>query len=184
MKDLIASFKILEKKGLPIARYKLVNNEEDLDMEYPAYLKINSPEHKAKLGGVKKVKNLDEAKKALKQLKKIADEIVLQEAVSGKEIIIGLEEDEVFEKVLLIGLGGRHLGEKRVVFRVPPVSKQEVLDALKELGIYEEVKELNLSKLVKIVRKAATLNVKEADLNPVIVNKQQALIVDARIELA
>jgi len=189
MLDLIESFKLLKK--LPVAEYKIVS-EKDLEFEYPAFMKISTGEHKTELGGVKKCINKEDALQNYKEMrKKFKGKIVLQRAAEGKEMIIGIKEDAVFGKLLLVGFGGTDAEILRdISFRALPVDKQEIEKMIKELKMYPVLvtrKKYAVDKFIDLAEQvseiAEKLKIVEMDLNPVILTETQAVIVDARVSV-
>lgn len=189
--DLEHSFE--ELKGLNLAEHLVLPINADLKkfkdkilkLGFPCWIKLNSSEHKLALGGVKKASSFEELELAHKELKKKFPDkkFIVQKNQSGVMIILGIKHDKTFGKILLVGAGGSSVEEKKdIEFRVLPVSKEEILSALKELKIYSELKQANISSLVETVEKLIKLPIKEADLNPVIVN-DKTWIVDARVEI-
>ena len=185
----------LEELKLPSAKYMVLPINASLDkfkekilkLHFPLWIKINSAEHKLKLGGVKKVSSYEELKTEYENMKTIfsGKKFILQEDVPGLEIIAGVKKDNTFGRVLLIGAGGSFTELlKDTSFRVLPIDKQEILTALKELKIFKIIEEKNLAinSLVDLLYKFAQKKISEADLNPIILNENQALVVDARIE--
>lgn len=188
MQSLINTFKLL--KGFPTAKYAVVESEADLSkMEFPFWLKADVSGHKTELSAVKKCANEEEAKENLKSLiKKFPNsKIIMQEQVEGIEMIIGLKEDKVFSRLLMIGFGGIQAEVvKDVSFRALPIDKKEILKMIQELRLYPALitrKKYALDKLVSLAEKVSWLNAKELDLNPVILNEKEAVIVDARISI-
>ncbi len=195
MLDLENSFIALE--SLPIVRYisipinaDIKNFESKINKKigFPCWLKLSSSLHKTKIQAVKKCHNFEDLEKTHQQFKKRfkGSKFLVQKHIEGLEIIAGIKEDETFGKVLLIGSGGS-LTEiiKDVEFRVLPVYKEEILSTLRELKIFKMLieKKCNIKKLTDLINKFSDLNIKEADLNPIIVNEKQAVIVDARVKI-
>ncbi len=187
MLNLTESFEILEQ--LNTARTFLVQKQTDLSaIKFPYYMKIDSPKHKKKIGGVIRCENLKEAKESYAKLKKIhKEQIVIQEEIIGLEIILGIKKDRVFGKVLLIGLGGEDLEKKDIVFRSVPIKRSKINKAVKSLRNYPKIKGLATEKLITLIEMFLVIveqnNITEADLNPIILTKKDAVIVDARISL-
>jgi len=199
MADLISlEDSLKELKKLPMAKYSLLPIKAEFDefekrlkeLKKPYWIKINSGEHKTKQGGVEKAESLEDLKiKHGKLKKKFPNEkFVVQESIEGEEIILGLKKDKTFGKVLLIGSGGNlaeTIGDTE--FRILPVKKREINKTLKNLKTYKILKKnkCNIKKLTKFIEKFSNLAMKSeweiADLNPVIVNKKEAKLVDARI---
>jgi len=192
--DLENSFE--EIKNLQIADYLVLPINADLTkfeakilkLKFPLWIKLNSSEHKAKLGAIKKVSSFEELKKTHSSLQKKfpGKKFLFQENIEGIEIITGIKKDKTFSKVLLIGSGGSLVElEKDVEFRILPVEKEEIESALKQLKIYKilEQKNLAINKLVDLIYDFSKLKIEEADLNPIIVNEKEALVIDARIQV-
>jgi len=188
MLDLINSFKLL--KGLPIAQWKVVKNEKSLiALKFPYYMKVSIPEHKAEKKGVFRCETLEEARKNYRQMKKHfpGKRIIVQEEKRGKEMVLGLKNDEVFGKTFMIGFGGVDIEAVRdVSFRAMPLNKDEIIDMLKELKGYKALirrEPYALKKFIDLAYKVSKLRFSELDLNPVILNEKEAIIVDARIRI-
>ena len=192
--DLENSLEVLDE--LPTASFLVLPINANLEkfqqkikkLGFPLWIKLNSSEHKLNLGAVKKCFSFEELKLTHKQLQKKfpGKKFILQKDVKGIEIIAGIKQDKTFGKVLLLGSGGS-LAEliKDVVFRVLPIEKSDILEALKELKVFSFLAEKNyhINKLASLIDNFSKLKIEEADLNPIIVNEKDALIVDARISL-
>ncbi len=185
-----ASFLQFIGKEVPIARFKLINEPIEIGGTY--FLKINSMEHKTDVGGVVKVTNTGELKKAFLKLKKIANPpFILQEKAEGNEFIIGLMKDKTFGYVILFG-GGGILTEiyKDVSFRKCPITKKEAKEMIMETKVgklfegYRGIK-LNIEKTAEVISKLSKLpnkiQFKSIDFNPVMINEKEVKIVDARL---
>ena len=191
--DLETSFE--EIKSLPLVSYIVLPINADLEkykheidkLGTPIWIKLNTSEHKVHIEAIKQVCDFSDLTSEYKKLRKKFPEkkFIIQEHISGTELISGIKEDKVFGKVLLIGTGG-HLAEeiKDTSSRILPVDKEDIISALKQLKIYKILKhEHNLDLLIKTIDKFSKLKIREADLNPIIVNKKQVKIVDARISI-
>lgn len=186
MKPLLESFEKL--KNLPIAKTKIVKKEDDLCLiQFPYYMKASIAEHKLEKKAVLRIENLEEAKnnfqRLIKQFPKTP--IIIQEQAVGTEMIIGLKQDKVFGKLLLIGFGGTNAEIlKDVQFLATPISKDEIKQALEHLKLYPLLykrKQYAIDKFIDLAFKVSQLNINELDLNPVILNEDKAVIVDARM---
>ena len=174
----------LEKKAIKFAE----------KIGYPVVLKIFSSKilHRTEVGGVKtSIQNQKELKKAFSDLLKIQGEgVLVQKMGQGKEIALGMKRDAQFGPVLMFGLGGIFIETlKDVSFRVCPVSKKQALEMIKEIKGYPILKgqrgekPVNIKALVKIIVQVSKLSlrekeIKEIDLNPVIVNQKGAWVAD------
>ena len=194
--DLETSFNELKK--FPVASFIVLPINANLDsykdkiekLKFPLWLKLNTSQHKTKINAVKKINDFKELKKEYKKLKKKFrnQKFIIQEHINGLKIIVGIKSDKTFGKILLIGSGGTQVEIiKDIEFRVLPLAKQEIFQALEELKIFPLLKNLQLNKLIKLIKKFSDLvlksEIKEADLNPIIINKKQVKIVDARISI-
>ncbi|MBW2969278.1 acetate--CoA ligase family protein, partial [Candidatus Woesearchaeota archaeon] len=147
--------------------------------------------------GVRIVSNQEELEKEFKDLKKIkgTKSFLVQEFVKGTELIIGLKKDNSFGHALMFGIGGVMVELlKDVSFRICPINKndaQEMIDELKAKDLlkgFRGSKEVNLNLLKNILVKVSEIplknsNIKELDINPLIINDKKAFVVDARLEL-
>jgi acyl-CoA synthetase (NDP forming) len=185
MLNLTESFEVL--KQLKTAKTYLVRKQADLSaIKFPYYMKIDSCKHKKKIGGVIKCENLKEAKEAYSKLIRAnKEQVVIQEEISGLEIILGIKEDKVFGKILLIGLGGESLDKEDIVFRAVPIKRSKIGKAIKTLRGYSKIKNLATEKLLTLIEMFLVIvekeDIVEADLNPIILTEKNAVIVDARI---
>jgi hypothetical protein len=141
-----------------------------------------------------KCDNINDVQKNLKILQKKfpENEIIIQENSEGLEMIIGIKEEKVFGKMLVIGFGGIFAEvNKDISFRVLPVTRLDVISMIKELRGFKifnaRKKKYDLEKFATLVEKVAYLgekfDIKELDLNPVMLGEKDIKIVDARIEL-
>lgn len=190
MLELKKSLELL--KDLPTAKYVLVKNESDLEkIDFPYFMKANISGHKTESGGVKKIINMKEAKENYKKIKKLG-EVIIQESVEGIEMIVGAKDEKVFGKTIMIGFGGIFAEISRdVSFRILPISRKDaesMLNDLKNKKIFNaRGKNYDVEKFITLIEKigflAEKLDIKELDLNPVILTEKGVKIVDARIEL-
>ena len=111
----------------------------------------------------------------------------------GREVIIGMKRDNTFGPTILFGLGGI-LAEaiKNTALRIAPIEKTEALKMMQEIkgikilqGMRGEPP-VNFDLLADIIVNLSRLaiahpEIKEIDLNPVMVTDSSATIVDARI---
>ncbi|MCL5239587.1 MAG: acetate--CoA ligase family protein [Candidatus Marsarchaeota archaeon] len=123
--------------------------------------------------------------KALKPYKILAQKMAGQ----GVEIIIGGDTDPQFGKVLLVGLGGIYVEAfKDVQMRLCPITKADAEDMLGELqsGKVVTYNGKASGEIVSLLLKVSKLlaerkEVKELDLNPVIVRPDSYDVVDIRV---
>jgi len=204
---------ICVEHSIPVTKFTLAKNETEAckfaeNIGYPVVLKIVSPNiiHKSDVGGViVGLKTANEVKKAYKQIldnvkkhnakAKIIGVLVQEMAPSSTEVIVGATKDPQFGPALMFGLGGIFVEVlKDVTFRIAPISKEEAHEMIKEVKAYPLLKGyrnlppadtdaianilVNTSKLV-----TEHQEIKELDLNPIMVYRKGAKTVDARILL-
>jgi len=199
--------------GIPVTRFKVAKTLEEAvnfadEIGYPIVLKIISPDiiHKFDVGGV--VLNLENSKEIgeayeeiLKNVKKhkpdakITGVLVQEMAPSSTEVIVGAIKDPQFGPALMFGLGGVFVEIlKDVTFRIAPVSEQDAREMITEIKAYPVLKgyrgqpPADIEAIVKILLSTSRLmmdhlEIKELDLNPIMVYEKGAKTVDARIIL-
>jgi len=195
--------KFLEKEGFCVVKRFLIKNEKELTkvldkLKFPIVMKVSSKKilHKTDAGGVEvDIMNKVDAFKTYKKLSKISKDVLIQEFVKGHKVIIGLKKDPVFEHVLVFGLGGIFVEMiKDVSFRICPVNARECEEMIKEIRGYKLLQGMrgkqgiNFKKLVNVLLLTSKLSQKykkinELDINPLIINKKEAVVVDTRISL-
>lgn len=189
---------LLEKEGFKLAKGAIAKNKNELKkieekIKFPWAMKISSSQivHKAKIGGVKlNILNLSEALSSFDELAKIKnfEEVLVQETLKGDELIIGLKKTPEFSHILMFGKGGYNVEEEKdVVFRVLPLTKQDIDDMIRETKIFKTLKKdkANFKGVKKVIQKVVGLatkynNILEFDINPLFVNEKEAIVADAR----
>jgi acyl-CoA synthetase (NDP forming) len=199
--------------GIPVTKFKVAKNEAEAvkfaeTIGYPVVLKIVSPDiiHKSDVGGViVGLKNAQEVRNAYKQIlenvkkhkadAKIVGVLVQEMAPSSTEVIVGAIKDPQFGPALMFGLGGIFVEVlKDVTFRVAPITVDEAREMITEVKAYPLLKgyrnqpPADIEAIVQILLNASRLvmdhqEIKELDLNPIMVYEKGAKTVDARIIL-
>ena len=142
---------ILKQYGVPVPHCKLCVSTDEAaafaaDAGFPVVLKLSSDKvlHKTELKGVRldlnsdqEVKstflNMDEAFRK-QQVPGYIGILVEKQSEKGTELIVGLQYDVVFGPVMMMGLGGIFTDIiQDVVFRMLPLTKDEIIEALKTL---------------------------------------------------
>jgi len=199
--------------GIPATKFQLAKNEAEAvkfaeEIGYPIVLKIVSPDiiHKSDVGGVivslkteKDVRN--GYKQILRNVKKhkadakIVGILVQEMAPSSTEVIVGAIKDPQFGPAVMFGLGGIFVEVlKDVTFRVAPITVDEAREMITEVKAYPLLKgyrnlpPADIEAIVKILLNTSRLvmehqEIKELDLNPIMVYEKGAKTVDARIIL-
>jgi len=186
----------LEKEQLDIVARETINSSKELekvDIDFPWVMKASGKNinHKKKIGAIQlNIKNLKEAKRILENLKKIngCEEIIVQKQVNGEEFILGLKNTSEFGLAIMLGKGGSKVEEEKdTSFRIAPITKDDAKKMFRELKSYKIMKgrikeQLLVNNLLKLSELANNYkNIAELDINPIIINKKEATIVDARM---
>lgn len=199
--------------GIPVTKFKLVKSEQEAikfanEIGYPVVLKIASPDivHKFDVGGVRlNLKNQTEVKDAYNEIlanvrrhkhdAKIIGIVVQEMAPPSTEIIVGATKDPQFGPALMFGLGGIFVEVLRdVAFRIAPITEEDAREMITEVKAYPILKgyrgqpPADIEAIVKILLNTSKLvmehqEIKELDLNPIMVYEKGAKTVDARIIL-
>jgi acyl-CoA synthetase (NDP forming) len=198
---------------IPVTRFSVSQNENQAlimaeQIGYPVVLKIVSPEiiHKSDVGGVKvNIANSIELKTAYQTIlanvqkyspkANIVGVLVQEMAPISTEIIIGALKDPQFGQTVMIGLGGIFVEIlKDVAFRIAPITAQdanEMIASLKAYPVfngYRNLPKADIDAIVEVLLNVSKLvmdnpEIKELDLNPIMVYANGAKTLDARIIL-
>lgn len=175
----------------------------------PYAVKVVSPDilHKSDAGGVRLgLKSADEVEQAIAamasspQIKSSRiDGWLVEEMAAGQEIVIGGVHDPQFGPLVMVGLGGIFVEVLAdVAFRICPITRLDAQEMLAELkgaavlagarGRKAASRDAIVDVLLKVggedglmVRHAD--DIKEADINPLIVDEAGAVAADARLIL-
>ncbi len=199
--------------GIPVTNFRVAKTEEEAvkfaeEVGYPTVLKIVSPDviHKFDVGGV--MLNLNSPKEVRDAYKKILSNVkkhkpnakiigvIVQEMVpQSTEVIVGATKDPQFGPALMFGLGGIFVEVlKDVTFRIAPITERDAQEMITEVKAYPILKgyrgqpPADIDAIVKILLNTSRLvmdhqEIKELDLNPIMVYEKGAKTVDARIIL-
>jgi len=197
---------VLEAYSLPVSRYRWAKTPEDAvaasrTIGYPVVVKVVSPEviHKTEVGGVKVGLDSEaDVTAAFSAMQKIPgfDGVLIDQMVSGTELIVGSSHDSQFGPVILVGIGGTSVEIYRdVAMRLAPLSEKDAIDAMdslrgkKLLSGYRGSRPVHLSRVARMIARfsRAVMDMQESvesiDLNPVMCGPEGAVIADARIML-
>jgi len=178
------------------------------DFGYPVVLKIHSPQitHKTEVGGVVLDLACDEAvRKTFEQMTTRAKQmcpnadvrgVTVQKMVSfpnSLELIMGMKKDPVFGAVIMVGMGGTaaELFRDRAL-AMPPLNEslaRKMLRSLKSWPLlkgYRGKPGVNIDRLVEIIMRFSYLvadypEIKELDINPLLVTPEEVIGLDARV---
>jgi acetate---CoA ligase (ADP-forming) subunit beta len=203
------SKRLLRAYGFPVVRESLVQSRMEAGraaktIGWPVVLKGCSPAiaHKTE----KKLIEVDlrsqkEVQEAYDRIVKRAgkeplDGVLVQKMVKGsRELVIGLIRDAQFGPCVMFGLGGIFTEVlKDVTFRIAPLEKRDALEMVREIkgtailnafrGMEPVDLELLSSMLINIGRLGLEVEeVKEVDVNPLIVSRGRPVAVDALVVL-
>jgi acyl-CoA synthetase (NDP forming) len=204
---------LLRLHGAPVSRSRLAKTADDAaeaaaSMNGAVAMKVVSPDilHKSEAGGVKlNLRTEREVRKAFSDILRSAKKhspdaeirgcLVSPMASPGAEVIIGTKIDEQFGPVIMFGLGGILVEVIRdVSFRVLPISRRAARKMIAEprtAKILEGIRgkpPLDKDALCSLLLTVSEVvesypEIREMDLNPVIVHERGASVVDARILL-
>lgn len=177
---------------------------------YPCVMKILSTDvtHKSNVGGV--VLNIGGEKGVVSAYRSImrsaADNmpeakisgVTLQPMCTSKngvELILGIKKDPVFGTVILAGMGGAGADLiKDTALGFPPLNERLARLMLESLKIYpmlkgyQGMKPKNIDKLIEVMIRLSYLaadypEIKELDINPILVSENDVVALDARVVL-
>jgi len=202
------SKQILASYGLPVTREILANSPEELSQAaakigYPLVIKACSADiaHKTEKGLIRvDVRNDEEAKSAFNEIvagmNGTGKTVLVQQMIRGqRELVVGLTRDPQFGPCVMFGLGGifTEILEDSV-FRVAPLEKFDAMDMMQEIkahkildavrGLEAVDRELLADMLIKVGQIGIeNKNIKEIDINPVIISGGKPVAVDALVIL-
>ncbi|MBW2332063.1 MAG: acetate--CoA ligase family protein [Deltaproteobacteria bacterium] len=204
---------LLKEYHISLPEAELANNldkavEAGNRLGYPLAMKVVSPEiiHKSDAGGIKLgLNNQEDIKTAFNEIITNAEKVVKKEKIlgtlispmakKGQECIIGMIRDAQFGPVIMFGLGGIFVEVlKDVSFRVAPLAAEDIDEMVEEIKGYkiltgirgEKPKDIAAIKNILVRLSEIVIDnpeIKEIDLNPVIVHENGASIVDSRVIL-
>jgi acyl-CoA synthetase (NDP forming) len=207
---------LLAEYGIPVTKEQLATSAEEAraiaaEIGFPVVLKIESPDviHKSEVGGVKLgLYSEDEVVKAygdiLTSVKQrqpnaaILGVVVQEQIPDGIELIVGINHDELFGPVVVVGLGGILVEAlNQVAVALPPLDDEKARRLLRGFPGHQVLDgyrgqpsaDINavVDVLLNVVRLAVDSNgqLSELDINPLIVgtNGKSCRVADARIIL-
>jgi len=197
---------IFSLAGLDVPRFRWVKDEKEVaqlgeEVGYPLVAKIVSPKvvHKSDVKGVvvgiKAQPELMEIYQRFSQVEAF-DGMLIEEMVSGIEVIVGAKMDVQFGPIILFGMGGTSAEIYRdVSLRMAPLNSIDVASMVKCLKAHELLEgyrgseAIHLGQLVKTMQIFSALvmdlqdDIESIDLNPVMCSSTRCVVADARIML-
>jgi acetyl-CoA synthetase (ADP-forming) len=199
--------------GMPVTKITVASTvDETIDaaekIGYPIVLKIVSPQvlHKSDAGGI--LLNIKDADGIQEGFNKIIQNvkthipdaeikgILIQEmAPNGTEVIIGSTRDSTFGPTIMFGIGGIFVEIlKDVSFRLAPITVSDATEMIKEIKAYKILEgvrgapPVDQEAIKKILMATSKMlmecpEIRELDMNPILVYENGAKIVDARVIL-
>lgn len=173
---------------------------------YPLVAKISSPQilHKTDIGCVRVgLKTEADLRSAFSEIMSNAKKgmptatlhgVLIQQLLpAGSEFIVGALKDPTFGHLVMAGLGGIYTELFRdTAFRIVPIDTDEAYRMLQQLRSWKMLlglrgqKQLDIDALAQLLSKVSRLvtenpQIKELDLNPVIVRSDGVVIADAKV---
>jgi acetyl coenzyme A synthetase (ADP forming)-like protein len=200
---------LLDAAGIPLVRAVSVASAEQAGQAaaavgLPVALKAVGPDlvHKSDVGGVQlDLRSPADVEDAYRDMasslgERMTGAIVQQMARPGVETIVGVVQDPLFGPLVMFGLGGvatELLGDR--AFRILPLTDLDAADLVRSLRAspllfgYRGSAPVAVGALEQILQRVARLaervaEVRELDLNPVIVSDAGAVAVDCRVRVA
>ncbi|MDH4205466.1 MAG: acetate--CoA ligase family protein [Desulfobacteraceae bacterium] len=198
--------RLLASAGLAVPRFVAVTDPGQIelaaaDLGFPLAAKVVSTRivHKSDVGGVltgiESTRELTAIFKTFSHLDGF-EAMLIEQMVSGLELIIGAKIDDQFGPVILLGMGGTGVEiYQDVSLRMAPLGPEDVgamikgLKAGRLLSGYRGRQAVNRDELTrtlvcfsKFVMAAADM-IESIDLNPVMCSAQKCVVADARIML-
>ncbi len=204
-RNFIESLDILKQYKIPVVKSLLADNSREAvklarEIKYPVAMKIFSKKiiHKTEVKGVKvNIKNDFEVReyydKIYRGLGSKLEGMIIQPMVEGTEVILGVKRDDSFGHLIMFGLGGIHTEIiKDISFRLAPIDKSEALKMIKEiksfriLNGYRGHPKADINSIADSLVGLSNLvsdhpEIKELDINPLMVGEKRCLAVDVRM---
>lgn len=199
----------LEAHGVPVTREEMAATPDEAvkiakKIGYPVVLKGESPEltHKTELNVIDlNVVSDEQVRAAYDRIMGTGvvpkGGILVQEMIKGqRELVVGLSRDPQFGPCVMFGLGGIYTELLRdVSFRVAPLSEYDALQMMEEIKARKILDEFRGKPAVdrKVLAKALIAvgqigldyeEVKELDINPLIISGNKPVAVDALVILS
>lgn len=198
--------RLLSAAGLEVSRFVTVTDPGQIepvvaDLGFPLAAKVVSSRivHKSDVGGVRTgIKSIQELTAVFDTISLLDgfEAMLIEQMVSGLELIVGAKMDDQFGPVVLLGMGGTGVEiYQDVSLRLAPLGITDVdamikgLKAAPLLSGYRGHRAVNRDELTrtlvcfsKFVMAAAGM-IESIDLNPVMCSEQKCIVADARIML-
>jgi len=205
------SRQFLQAYGIPTLTSKVATTQKEArktssEIGYPVVMKALSPQitHKSRVNGVvldirteaEVAESYSKLRKKVRALKPSADfdGVIIQPMVTrkGYELLLGSKKDQQFGSVIVFGMGGVTAEMlKDISIGFPPLNQVLATRLMEKTDIYKlfstsQNHRVNLKTLREILVKFSQLvidfpEIKEMDINPLMVDDKGAVAVDTRI---
>ncbi len=203
------SLSFLEAYKIPTVKTLVAKTPKDAaiaasKLGYPLVLKVLSPQitHKSEVEGViLNIWSLEQVQASFKELEERVRKhkpkaefqgVALQPMIQKRkcELIVGSKKDPQFGSVIVFGMGGVAVElSKDVSIGFPPLNRVLARRLMEQVAVYKLLRSRGYSaniNLEEILVKFSQLvidfpEIKEIDINPIIVSERNAVAVDARI---
>ncbi len=192
--------------GFEVPRFLVATDPDGVrhaarEIGYPLVAKIVSPKivHKSDSHGVAVgIKSDEELMEVFERFSRFEafQGVLVEEMVSGLELIIGAKNDFQFGPIILLGIGGTGVEIYRdVALRMAPLSPRDTDSMIRGLKAHRLLEDfrgkepINLNELKRLLVAFSTLvidlekEIESIDLNPVMCTSSRCVIADARIML-
>jgi len=198
------SLTLLADYGLSIANPQEASNQVDtlravMHMNFPVVLKTAEPHihHKSDVGGVKL--NLNSVTEVSQAYEDLADRLGFRVTIepmvgTGTELAFGMVNDPQFGPMVMVGSGGIYIEVlKDRIFSLAPFDEVEamrMIDSLRTRPLLAGVRGAKPADLKQLAKQLANFSqlaaelgdvISEIDVNPIIVNEQGSIAVDALV---
>lgn len=175
---------------------------------YPVAMKINSPDisHKQDVGGVQlNIMNAESVRAVFVQIIKNAKQLRKDAKILGvtiermcknpndRELMVGVLTDNIFGPVISFGAGGSlvEIIQDRAI-ELPPLNEFLAKKMIartrvaKSLAVFRNMPAANREAIINVLLRVSKMicelpYIQEMDINPLVVNDQEAIAIDARI---
>lgn len=200
---------VLQKAGIPVVREEQAGSAakavEHADrIGYPVIMKVDSSDiqHKTDINAVMEARDGDEVRKRYDLLMETVhrhdpnaevEGVLIDEKVSGHELIVGVNRDPDFGHVVMFGLGGIFVEVLHDVhFRALPLTHDDAKDLIGEMetgALLDGVRgqpPADRPAIIDVLLHVSQLvedhpEIRELDINPLFVSDQGAVAADALI---
>lgn len=201
--DVLRDLQIFSNAGIIIPKYEVVRVGERPKLFAAERFVIKAIAkdivHKTDLGAIKTNIERESVEVEMRRMRnrlekfKLEGFIIQEQVPKGTEVIVGAKRDEQFGDVVLFGLGGVYVElYKDVSVRLCPVSNDDALEMINETKAarifsgFRGAEPIDRGMVTGIIKKVCTLmhrnlDIREIDLNPVILYPKSYYAVDVRV---